>query len=91
MDRASVLLELVGIYATLGRTEDSDRLRAEVDLLMEGVAEPEAHAAPLRARALRSAQRRRRQRRRRHRRGGRGRAGGGGTGGGRQHPRRSPP
>ena len=40
LDRASVLLELVAIYGTLGKEDEASKLRGEVDALMEGVPEP---------------------------------------------------
>ena len=42
MDRASALLELIALYGALGRSDEADRLRGEVGLLMEGMEEPEA-------------------------------------------------
>ena len=42
LDRASVLLELVAIYGTLGKEDEASKLRGEVDALMEGVPEPRA-------------------------------------------------
>ena len=35
LDRASVLLELVAIYGTLGKEDEASKLRGEVDALME--------------------------------------------------------
>ena len=43
LDRASVLLELVAIYGTLGKEDEASKLRGEVDALMEGVPEPMAN------------------------------------------------
>ena len=42
LDRASVLLELVAIYGTLGKEDEASKLRGEVDALMEDVPRPRA-------------------------------------------------
>ena len=52
LDRASVLLELVAIYGTLGKEDEASKLRGEVDALMEGVPEPRAPSSGAPKRAL---------------------------------------